>query len=515
MSAPAVSHRLASVLIAGVVATTVVSWIALGDPAFALGPLALTLLVWMLLEAPLHRIALVVFFLAILADNPKEHPFEDKWVSPLQPLGVFLYENLNNLTGVQALRFSGMDLLLAALVIVTAVRERRRDAVAPPPVLHTFLAAAWLAVLWLEAWGLVRGGDFKASLWQARPLFWAPLIVYVFAAALRGPADHAALGKAVVVAAMIKAAFGVYYYVAICRPLGHVPPTATTHSDTVLFVTAAVIAAAHWLERRTIVAALWALGIAAVVGAGIVVNGRRLAYISLAGAIAVLRFVLPPDGLRRSFDRLLLAATPLSAIYLAIGWRSQSRFFGPAREVASLFAPDDTSSQMRDIENYNLILTWKQQLFLGSGFGHEYQELTHPFGIDEIFSLYRYIGHNSILWLQATGGVVGFTAFWMLLAVLAYFAARSFRFATAPVDRAAALSALSVVTIFGIQAHGDMGLNSWMAIFLFAMSLAVAAKLAVASGAFPSAPRSERTPIHPVPGDHLGGEPCSLSTSCS
>ena len=45
-----------------------------------------------------------------------------------------------------------------------------------------------------------------------------------------------------------------------------------------------------------------------------------------------------------------------------------------------------------------------------------------------------------------------------------------------------------VVVIFGVQAHGDMGLNSWTSMFCLGMSLAVAAKLAVASGAFPARP---------------------------
>lgn len=511
MSAAAGSNRLAGALVASVVAASLTAWVALGDPVIALAPVLLTTFGWLLLHAPPHRIALVFFFLALVADNPKEHPAGDKWDSPLKPLGVYLYENLNNLTGISALRFCGMDLLLTVLLVIAVVRERRREAVPAPPVLYTFLAVAWLAVLWLEAWGLARGGDFKASLWQARPLFWTPLIVYVFAAFLRGPADHAALGKAVIAAAMIKASFGVYYYAFICRPRGIIPAYATTHSDTVLFVSAVAIAAAMWLERRTAATALVSLAIIAVVGLGIAVNGRRLAYVALAGVIAALRFVLPPDGLRRTFDRALVAGVPAGAIYLAIGWSSPATIFYPARKVASLFSKEDTSSAMRDIENYNLILTWKQRLLFGSGFGHEYQELTHPVGIDNIFSLYRYIGHNSVLWLEAAGGVVGFTAFWMLLAALAYFAARSHRFATAPIDRAAALTALSVVTIYGVQAYGDMGLNSWTAVFALATSLVVASKLAVASGAFPL-PRGAPVAVHP---SSHGGEPCSLSTSSS
>jgi hypothetical protein len=491
------SRPRSTALVAAVVAATLALLLLTGNPALALAPLVVTLFVWALLELPLNRLAIAVFFIAIVVDNPKEHPAEDLWDSPLKPLGVFLYENLNNITGISALRFSMTDVLLASLVVAAAVRGQRRGATAAPPGLHLVLAAAFVAIVWLELWGLARGGDFKASLWQMRPLFWAPAIAYVFTSAIRGPSDHLAVGKAVVLAALIKASFGVYFYVIVCRPMGYWPAYATTHSDTVLFTTAAMIALAYWLEHLTLRSALMALGVLLVVGLGVIVNGRRLAYISLASSFAAIYLVLPSGRLTRTANRALALAGPPAAVYLALGWSSESSIFGPARKVASLFSKEDRSSAMRDIENYNLILTWKKHLLLGSGFGHPYDEMTSPDGINAIFPLYRYIGHNSILWLEAAGGVVAFGAFWSLLVALAYLAARSYRFAHGPTDRAAALVALSVVVIFGVQAHGDMGLNSWTSMFCLGMSLAVAAKLAVASGAFPA--RSTMTLAAPRP----------------
>lgn len=474
-----------SALIVAVVASTLIAGIVTGDPLITLAPLGLTVLAWALLTAPQHRIVLVVFFVAIVADNPGEHPAEGRWASPFQPLGMLLYENLNNLTSVRSLRFSGMDLLLAVLLLLVVVRGPKPDAIPAPTALHRCLGAVWLAVIWLEAWGLLRGGDFKASLWQIRPLFWAPIIAYIFAASLRGPRDHAAIGAAVVSAAILKAALGLYYYLVVCRPLGYQPAYATTHSDTLLFVGAITIAVATVIERQTPRALIGAAVTVATVGLGVIVNGRRLAYVSLLGSLLTMYALLPRSGPRRAVNRALAAVTPAGAVYLALGWSSGSAFFGPARKIASLFSKTDRSSAMRDIEDYNLIMTWKKHLFLGSGLGHEYDELSRADNIREIFPLYRYIGHNSILWLASVGGLVGFTAFWLLLVVTAFFAARSYRFAAAPLDRVAALGALSMVVIVAVQAYGDMGLASWTAIFLLAMSLAVAAKCAVAVGAFP------------------------------
>src|SRR5690242_3442356 len=110
-------RRGAAAIIGAVTAATLAAFVATESVALALVPLGLLLLGWALLRAPPHRTALVVFFLAVVVDNPKEHPAEGNWHSPFEPLGVFLYENLNNITGVQALRFSVTDLLLAALFL--------------------------------------------------------------------------------------------------------------------------------------------------------------------------------------------------------------------------------------------------------------------------------------------------------------------------------------------------------------------------------------------------------------
>ena len=272
------------------------------------------------------------------------------------------------------------DLVLAVLFVLAVLRARSKDAVPAPPALHRVLAVAWLAVVWLEVWGIGRGGDFKSSLWQLRPLFWAPVITYILAEDLRGPRDHEAIGKAVIAAASVKAALGAYYYFVVCRAWGYYPEYATTHSDSVLFVAAAVIAIAFALEKRTPRAAGVALAVLVPALIGIVVNGRRLAYIGPRG----LRHDDVPDAAARPDPSHRQPpprrGTPLTIAYLAAGWTSDAGVFAPARKVASLFSKTDRSSEMRDIENYNLVFTWKRHLVLGTGFGHEYSELTRPDG---------------------------------------------------------------------------------------------------------------------------------------
>jgi len=452
--------------------------------ALALVPFVALFFVWLCFGARLHAIGLAIFFLTIVADNPKERPAEGLWTSPLHPLGLALYENVNVLTGIEALRFSGADVLLVfALVVVMMRRSEWR--IALPRPMNVSLAVVFCTLLWLEAWGLARGGDFKSSLWQFRQLLWLPGATWLFALTLRGRRDLRAIGKTIVLAAIVKVVLGAYFAWFVARER---PDYVTTHSDTILFTMAIALAIAHWVERSTLRTTLLTVLLVGVVGLGITLNGRRLAYVTLAGSFLAMFALLPKGKLRTRLRRTFAWASVPGAVYLRLGWHdSTNAFFGPAHKISSLFEPTDRSSALRDIENYNLIQTWKHYPLLGSGFGHEYLELSKGDDIGKIFALYRYIGHDSVLWLCSVGGFVGFTAIWMILVVGVYFAARVHRCAAAPIDRVAAVTALSIVVAFLVQAYGDMGLQSWLGVFMLAMALAVVGQLTTSLRAWPGA----------------------------
>ena len=110
--------------------------------------------------------------------------------------------------------------------------------------------------------------------------------------------------------------------------------------------------------------------------------------------------------------------------------------------------------------------------------------------ISKDFALYRYIPHNSVLWLLTAGGPLGFFLLWSLFVVGIYLAARAHRLSSTPEQRMAALGALSAQTLFLIQAFGDMGTQNWSTTWILGAALAVAGALAVETGAWPA-----RTPV--------------------
>jgi hypothetical protein len=472
--------------------------IATNDLWLAATPLLLAAAILVIRYFPLRVGVLVLIFVALVVDNPQERPAMALWESGLFPPGVLLYSNLDTVLGIPSLHFSLLDLLLAVLALVTLLRRAFPSRAVEPGATQSarpmalFLLLTFLSVVALEAWGLMRGGDFKSSLWQVRELLWFPVIGLILLSTLRGPKDQATIGLLVIAAAFVKTLEGLYFFAVIAPALHVHPQYVTIHSDTVLFVTALMIAVSYWLAApgRTSRILLWST--AAATAVGIVINGRRLAYVDVVACLGLIYFLLPKSPIKRTATRMAILAMPLLLIYCVVGWGSSARIFAPVHALSTVASKQDRSSLTRDIENYNLLYTLKQNRLFGSGFGHEYIEISKGDSISQFFSLYRFIGHNSVLWLWMVGGVVGFSAFWMVLVGGIFFAVRAFWLSRRPIDRAAALSAVCCIVAFMLQAYGDMGLQSWTSMWLLAVSLAMSAKLAVAVGAWPVASRQRR-----------------------
>jgi hypothetical protein len=315
-----------------------------------------------------------------------------------------------------------------------------------------------------------------------------PLVGLLFLYALRIPDDLASVGTAFICAALARSALVFYIYFGVCVPSGITqlpgkPEWCTNHSDSVLFVTALMIVLAHTLEQRTKKVLLRSLFIAAPILLGLVLNNRRLAFVSLAAAPLVIYLALKPSKRKRRVTMALALAVPLLAGYVLIGSEiaSPSPLLKPAKLVVSVMDQKDNSSISRDIENENLIYTLSQSPILATGFGHEYQysPKNPPVDLGELFKNYRLIAHNGVLWIWSLAGVVGFTLLWMIYPLGATLALRGYRAAATPVERSAALASLAAVVVCVIQIWGDQGFNSYMTLVTFGVSFAVATRLAV------------------------------------
>lgn len=464
--------------------------LAPGNALLAAAPSALAAAVLALGRIRLRVLALALVGLVVALEEPLA--FGGLWQPPSFALSELIFRNLKHTLGIEALSVSPLDLaigLLAAKAALDWLTGRRSDEAGAVPAAPAVGIAALVSLgglLLAEAWGLAHGGSFRMSLWQVRQPLALPLLTLLLLSTLRGPRDHRALAAVLLGGAALRASLGLYFAFAVKGPQGLDLAYITTHDDTVIFVGATVLALLLAVEEVEPRVRRVALATLPLIGLAILLNNRRIAYVELLACAGLGLWLLPAGSrLRRKAARAALVGLPLLALYVGLGLKIDSPVFAPVRALTTVGAETDASSAWRDDENRFLVMTLRQSPSLGTGFGREYLDPDpNHVNMASIFAEYRYLPHNSILGLWAFTGAA-FAAIWLPMAVGLFLAARSVLHAQAPAHRIAALTCVSVLVAYVLQAWADIGLQSWLATFLAAGALAVSARLAVVTGAWP------------------------------
>ena len=445
-------------------------------------------------SVPLRWSLLTLLFLGLTLEAPYESFAAYLFRTPWQIVGTALLGNLNLVTRVSALKFSGFDVLMGYLLIVHVVRRARGSTIDGPgfvPLPRPLLLGALLTacgILFFWAWGLAKGGDFSNSLWQLQKPLYGPLLLVLLHAGFRGSRDLRPLGLALVAAATYRALLAVLIRYTVVGPDGQPLSYATTHGDSVLFVAALMLLLIVRNERVRGLGRHWVgLPLAAVIVAGMVCNTRRLAWVMLAGALLIVALISPWTPWKRRAARAALVSLPLLCAYLAAGWNSGGGgLFTPVGVVRSVIdSRSDSSSLWRDQENTNLVLNIMDHPWMGVGFGHEYSEYQKVNDVSGAYPQYRYVPHNSVLALFAFTGAFGACAVWALLVATVFLAARSYRVGTRPEERAGALMCIVIVFLYVDQAYGDIGVSLWISPLMLAPAAMLSGKLALSTGGWP------------------------------
>ena len=462
-----------------------------GNLGMALAPLIVAILALAAFRMPLRHSLLALGFLCLILESPSEVPANGLWQSPLYPVGELVLQHLNKVIPVKALFFSGLDVALVLLAIVWVFRRMTgspldmRGRIPPAAPLRTTALLSIAAIFLVWGYGLLRAGaDVRFSLWQVNRVIYLPCIFLLCCAAARGPSDARAFGTALVAAALVRALLAAY--LRHLFPSTEEMPHATTHADSMLFADAfllVLIALFEQRNRRNLIVALSTLPVLTV---GMIANNRRLVWIELLSAFTFLCFIIPSSRFKKTLTRIVAFSLPVLALYVAIGWNRSSFPFQPIHSIQSAMdSSKDKSALWRDLENYDLYYTVKQNPVLGTGFGHGYEEVVRLPDISRSFELYRFAPHNSVLGLLAFAGYVGFSAIWLIFPLGVFFAVRSYRFSTVPRDRITALTALATLIVFVVHCYGDLGFGTATFLFTVAPALALIAKQATATGAWP------------------------------
>jgi hypothetical protein len=260
------------------------------------------------------------------------------------------------------------------------------------------------------------------------------------------------------------------------------PATMTTHDDTVLWVTAIILLIVNAVELRARRSVLIAVVGIPILLLAIQENNRRLAFVSLIGALIPLYALVRPGKAKSAVRRAAMYLAPVFLAYVVIGWGRPEKIFKPLASFETVSTGEDASTLARNAENLGLIYTANANGWvMGTGWGHKYIELTNKYTIAGAFELWPYVPHNSILGLLAFLGMVGFTGFWLRVPIACYLHSRLARLASRPADRAVGLACVPVVVICCNQMYGDMGCFSLVTMYTLGAVFAAALRVPIES----------------------------------
>ncbi len=466
-----------------------------GNLAISLGPLLLLLILAVLLYAPIRVPLTVLIFLSLALDATDEGPFN----SVLAPIGALIVINLNKSLPISALAVPGFVLALVGLTMLHAhrvLRDVRIDTVGrvpAPPIFYVSLAVSFVAVLTLCFWGYLNGGSTQMAKIQVQTYVLVLFTAYLCAASFRDLRDYRTLGVLVLIAACAKSMYAIYVAHTITVGAQYSVDgelaVAVTHGESLLYATGFVMLVVGFAERPSKRSAFLALILLPLITGGMLANGRRIVWVEITVALILYWLVSRRSRLKRVAVHLLIASLPLFIGYVAAGWNSNAKIFGPIKTFRSVGDSEvDASTLYRDLENYNLLATLRQHPVVGSGFGHPFVEEVKLPDIS-FFKEYQYMPHNSLLGLWAFVGPFGFSGLMVAVTTGMFLAARSYQFATRSDERIAAFMVMGVLAVYLVHCWGDIGFSERKSLVLVGPALALAGQLATATGAW----RTSRT----------------------
>jgi O-antigen ligase len=483
------SHRLTKVVVPALLFLTVIGTL-LGGPKMIIIPTVIAVLGWAAFVLPLETVVPAVAFLLISVNNPAGQPAagEADWF--LNPVGAFLYDNLPTKFALADV-LVGLLVFRAATVLLLSERDEGLDRRPPRPFAQACLLAV-IAIVGLEFWGVfVNGGNFQQSLWQLR----VPLLVPCLGLAVSVAASDFGIRRirfALLAAGIVKAIEAMYLSFVVGLTADTSGAYVTTHSDTMIWVTCLFILIATWFETRSWADLKLLLFLSPPYLISIVVNNRRLAFVSLIGGILFI-VAVAHRPVKRQLSRYLRLFWPLIVVYLVVGFGSQSTspLFLPVSKLASVSTKKDASTDTRDIENFNLLVTLKEKPLFGYGLGHPYNEFVVAYSVEGAFKQYRYLPHNSFLGFWALNGVFGPSLYFLLPVVAVFYAVSCRRRSRDPARRAAAAWSVCVVIAYLVQSWADLGMQDWQALVCVGIAYGISGSLgrAVIAEGIPPKPK--------------------------
>jgi len=393
---------------------------------------------------------------------------------------IKFYMNLSFVTHIGALVFNPVELLLGMLVAIwffraTVTREWHLHRVPNMGIALLFL----LMLVFFTGYGLLRGGgNWKAALWEIRPLYYLCAMYFLVTQLIRTPKQVRVCVWIIIAGLAIRGFQGCWrYFITLHRDLGHLRAI-LGHEDSLFFITGFVLLAAlaflgyRGRERKVLA---WT-AIPNLIA--FVFNQRRVTFGVLGLCLGLVVAMLPRERFRLAL-RVIIPSILLLAMYTAIFWNGTGTSAMPAQKIKSIFvkqegSEDESSSQWRKMELINLratISAYPQ----GIGFGQKYLVIVPYADIGDIFPLWNYIPHCAIYWVWVKTGFAGFTVFWLFFGVAITQAMIDYRAMRDPFFKAVALMVMLFIVGQVIVAYYDLQITYYRNMIYLGTAMALGA----------------------------------------
>jgi len=321
-------------------------------------------------------------------------------------------------------------------------------------------------------YGLGSGGSLNIGLWEARPIFYLPLMLVLTSNLLETRAQASNLLWAAMLALFVEGIAGnLYFFFELEMDLGRAEAI-TEHAAAIHMNTLFVLVIAAWLYKASPARRL-ALPLALpFVGLTYLATQRRAAFLSLAIALVLIALALYREN-RRAFWFIVPPLAVVGLLYIAAFWNSAGTLGLPARAVKSVLVQDTSNEEYlsniyRIIENINTEFTIHHAPLTGVGFGKRFFIIASLPDIS-FFDWWEYITHNSILWIWMKAGLGGFLSMIFLVGLSIVVGVRALWRMPGGDLSAIALTASLYLVMHFLYAYADMSWDNQSMAYVGAM----------------------------------------------
>jgi hypothetical protein len=410
------------------------------------------------------------------------------WIAPLSWLHFILFEPL-------PWKVRSFDhIVVVCLILALQSADGRGPRV--KPMRSALLLSVGSLAFWF-AYGMATGGhSYEASFQTYLPMS-GLLFAFAIATAFRTPEHYVMLAKALLVASAYRATMCCIVFLFFIRNMPDTarPEFVTSHDDTVLWVVCMLILILRFFSAPSAAARGKAFAFFLFIALAVLFNQRRVAWVSLAMALVIVFALLPAGKAKRRAMRALYALAPILAIYVSVGWGRSEKIFKPLQSFATVSTEEDNSTKARNMENLGLIATSNSSnLFLGTGWGHAYVEVSSKYSIAAFFKMWGYFPHNSILGMLGYTGVLGFFGYWLAYPTAMYLNARMARLGSSPLAQQCGIIGAASLIVVANQYYGDMGITYPKPVYVLSLCYALALRMPILVGAWPG-PKAPAAPL--------------------